>query len=57
MKISFENRVALVTGAASGLGLATAKAFAECGASVVLADRSEKAVQAAAKEPQSNHVD
>ena len=32
MNISFENKVALVTGAASGLGLATAKAFAESGA-------------------------
>jgi NAD(P)-dependent dehydrogenase (short-subunit alcohol dehydrogenase family) len=43
-------KVALVTGAASGLGLATAKAFAEAGASVVLADWDEKAVHAAAKE-------
>src|SRR5204863_4110886 len=50
MNISFENKVALVTGAASGLGLATAKAFAESGASVVLADWNEKAVQAAAKD-------
>jgi len=50
MNITFENKVALVTGAASGLGLATAKAFAEAGASVVLADWSEKEVQAAAKE-------
>jgi len=50
MLISFENKVALVTGAASGLGLATAKAFAESGASVVLADRNEKALQVAAKE-------
>jgi NAD(P)-dependent dehydrogenase (short-subunit alcohol dehydrogenase family) len=49
MNISFENKVALVTGAASGLGLATAKAFAEAGASVVLADWDEKEVQAAAK--------
>jgi NAD(P)-dependent dehydrogenase (short-subunit alcohol dehydrogenase family) len=50
MNISFENKVALVTGAASGLGLATAKAFAEAGASVVLADWNEKDVQSAAKE-------
>src|ERR1700744_5311329 len=49
MKISFENKVALVTGAASGLGLATAKAFAESGASVVLADWNEEAAQSAAK--------
>ena len=47
MVISFENKVALVTGAASGLGLATARAFAEAGAAVVLADWNEKAVQAA----------
>jgi NAD(P)-dependent dehydrogenase (short-subunit alcohol dehydrogenase family) len=50
MNISFENKVALVTGAASGLGHATAEAFAESGASVVLADWNEKEVQAAAKE-------
>ena len=49
MNISFENKVALVTGAASGLGLATAKAFAESGASVVLADWNEKEVQSASK--------
>jgi len=50
MDISFENKVALVTGAASGLGLATAKAFAESGAAVVLADWNEKSARAAAKE-------
>ena len=49
MNIAFENKVALVTGAASGLGLATAKAFAEAGASVVLADWNEKEVQAQPK--------
>jgi NAD(P)-dependent dehydrogenase (short-subunit alcohol dehydrogenase family) len=50
MKISFENKVALVTGAASGLGLATAKAFTQSGASVVMADWNEKAVRSAAEE-------
>lgn len=50
MNISFKNKVALVTGAGSGLGLATTKAFAESGASVVLADWNEKAVQSAAAE-------
>jgi NAD(P)-dependent dehydrogenase (short-subunit alcohol dehydrogenase family) len=50
MNISFENNVALVTGAGSGLGLATAKAFAESGASVVLADWNENSAISAAKE-------
>lgn len=50
MVISFEKKVALITGAASGLGLAAAKAFAEAGASVVLADWNEKEVQAAAQQ-------
>jgi NAD(P)-dependent dehydrogenase (short-subunit alcohol dehydrogenase family) len=45
MTISFEDKVALVTG--SGMGLATAKAFAEAGASVVLADRDGETVRAA----------
>ena len=43
----FSNQVALVTGAASGMGLATAWAFARSGAAIVLADRNEEAVQAA----------
>jgi NAD(P)-dependent dehydrogenase (short-subunit alcohol dehydrogenase family) len=50
MNISFESKVALVTGAGSGLGLATVKAFAESGASVVLADADERAVRSAAEE-------
>lgn len=49
MNISFDNKVALVTGAASGLGLATAKAFADAGAAVALADCNEKAVHSAAE--------
>ncbi len=48
MHFSFEGKVALVTGAASGIGLATARAFAEAGAAVALADVNETAVRAAA---------
>lgn len=50
MNLSFENQVALVTGAGSGMGLATAKAFAEAGAAVVLADVHEQAIRSAAEE-------
>jgi NAD(P)-dependent dehydrogenase (short-subunit alcohol dehydrogenase family) len=45
----FSGKVALVTGAAAGMGLATAMAFAEAGAAVVLADVKEDAVEAAAE--------
>ena len=45
MNLSFENKVALVTGAASGMGLATAEAFAAAGAAVALLDLNEQAVR------------
>jgi NAD(P)-dependent dehydrogenase (short-subunit alcohol dehydrogenase family) len=45
----FSGKVALVTGAAAGMGLATAMAFAEAGAAVVLADVKVDAVEAAAE--------
>jgi NAD(P)-dependent dehydrogenase (short-subunit alcohol dehydrogenase family) len=45
----FKDKVALVTGASSGMGQATAQAFAEAGASVALADVKEEAVQEAAE--------
>ena len=48
--LDFSGKVALVTGAAAGMGLATARAFAEAGAAVVLADFKEDAVKAAAAE-------
>jgi NAD(P)-dependent dehydrogenase (short-subunit alcohol dehydrogenase family) len=46
---TFKDEAALVTGAASGIGFATAKAFAEAGAAVALADVNEAAVYAAAE--------
>jgi 3-hydroxybutyrate dehydrogenase len=45
-----QGKAALVTGAASGLGLAIARAFAQEGARVCLADVNTKGVEAAAKE-------
>ncbi len=50
MNGALQGQVALVTGAASGIGLATAKAFAEACASVVLADVDEDAVRSIADE-------
>jgi NAD(P)-dependent dehydrogenase (short-subunit alcohol dehydrogenase family) len=47
---NFEGQVALVTGASSGIGLAAAQGFAQAGASVVLADVNEQALQAAVDE-------
>ncbi|RKN03756.1 glucose 1-dehydrogenase [Streptomyces radicis] len=46
----FTGQVALVTGASSGMGLATARAFAASGAAVAMADIDEAAVDAAAKD-------
>jgi NAD(P)-dependent dehydrogenase (short-subunit alcohol dehydrogenase family) len=39
----FKNQVAIVTGAASGMGLATASAFAEAGAAVAIVDLNAEA--------------
>jgi len=52
MKARFEGRVAIVTGAAKGMGLATAVEMARGGAVVVLADIDAQALQAVAVELQ-----
>ena len=46
----FNGQVALVTGASSGIGLASVVAFAEAGAAVVLADINEDALRTATEE-------
>jgi NAD(P)-dependent dehydrogenase (short-subunit alcohol dehydrogenase family) len=43
----FKGQVALVTGASSGIGFATARSFAATGAAVVLADINEDALRTA----------
>ena len=49
MTTAFDGKVALVTGAGGGIGLATAESFAKAGASVVLADRNEETIGKAAE--------
>lgn len=48
--MSFSGKIAVVTGGASGIGRATAEAFARAGAHVVVADLSKEGGEAAAKE-------
>ncbi len=45
----FNGKVALITGAGGGIGLATARAFAEAGASVIMADSNAALLEEAAE--------
>jgi NAD(P)-dependent dehydrogenase (short-subunit alcohol dehydrogenase family) len=56
VKARFEGKVTLVTGAGGGIGLATARRFAEEGARVVCADRDETTGRAAAEEVDGTFV-
>jgi 3-oxoacyl-[acyl-carrier protein] reductase len=47
MQLDFSGEVALVTGAATGLGFAIARAFGLCGATIALNDLAEDRVEAA----------
>ena len=45
----FDKKIVVVTGGTSGIGLATAKQFAEAGASVFITGRRQDALDAAVK--------
>ena len=46
MSFSISGKTAIISGAASGIGLAVARHFLEQGANVVLADQSDKRLKA-----------
>ncbi|HEY4378343.1 MAG TPA: SDR family NAD(P)-dependent oxidoreductase, partial [Acidimicrobiales bacterium] len=48
MELRLDGKVALVTGASRGIGLAIAQAYAEAGAKVMLSSRKEEALREAA---------
>jgi NAD(P)-dependent dehydrogenase (short-subunit alcohol dehydrogenase family) len=55
--LSFTNRVAVITGGASGIGLGMSRAFAARGMKLVIADLDEEALDAAVTEFESAGID
>jgi NAD(P)-dependent dehydrogenase (short-subunit alcohol dehydrogenase family) len=49
LTIDLSNKIALITGASRGIGLAIAQAYASAGAKVVLSSRKQEALDAAAQ--------
>src|ERR1700712_2801871 len=56
MKNRFEDKVVIVTGAASGIGEATARRFSAEGAKVVLVDLQRESLEKVAAELPSDHT-
>lgn len=54
--MQFENQVVLITGAAGGIGIAAAKAFAAEGAKLVLVDLKREPLEHAAQSIQANDI-
>lgn len=50
MELSFENKVVVITGGSDGIGLATAKLFAESGAKIAICGRSPEKLKLAENE-------
>ena len=49
IEVTFDGKVAVITGAGSGMGLLASQKFAESGASVAMLDINEEAIKAEAE--------
>ena len=54
LHLDFTKKTVVVTGGASGIGLATAKAFLNCGANVVICDRRKSVLEKATQDIKNN---
>src|SRR3989338_7683373 len=54
LSIYFTKKTVVVTGGGSGIGLATAKAFLNCGANVVICDRRKSVLEKATQDIKNN---